>query len=108
LLAKITILPLFLLFFSPVVLGQTNMTKTTFQDPHTGITLQYPSDWKVTDKEYTDAIFGDMDGMDSGLNQDPKLVEPIVLLLPESLDGSSFLILSELLPFPPPLKNIQN
>ena len=38
--------------------------------------------------------------MDNGLNQDPKLVEPIVLLLPESLDGSSFLILSELLPFP--------
>ena len=88
------------LFFSPVVLGQTNVTKTTFQDPRTGITLQYPSDWKVTDKEYADAIFGDMDGMDNGLNQDPKLVEPIVLLLPESLDGSSFLILSELLPFP--------
>ena len=84
------------------------MTKTTFQDPHTGITLQYPSDWKVTDKEYTDAIYGDMDGMDNELNQDPKLVEPIVLLLPESLDGSSFLILSELLLSPAPLKNIQN
>ncbi len=43
--------------------------------------------------------------MDNGLNQDPKLVEPIVLLLPESLDASSFLILSELLLSPSPLKN---
>ena len=85
-------------------MGQTNVTKTTFQDPRTGITFQYPSDWKVTTKEYVDAILGDKDGMDNGLNQDPKLVEPIVLLLPESMDGSSFLILSELLPFPVPLE----
>jgi len=87
-----------------MVLGQTNVTKTTFQDPHTGITFQYPSDWKVTTKEYVDAILGDKDSMDTGLNQDPKLVDPIVLLLPESMDGSSFLILSELLPFPVPLE----
>ena len=85
-------------------MGQTNVTKTTFQDPHTGITFHYPSDWKVTTKEYVDAILGDKDDIDSGLNQDPKLVEPIVLLLPESLDGSSFLILSELLPFPVPIE----
>jgi hypothetical protein len=31
-------------------------------------------------------------------------VKPIVLLLPESMDGSSFLILSELLPFSMPLE----
>ena len=85
-------------------MGQTNVTKTTFQDPRTGITFQYPSDWKVTNKEYVDAMLGDSGGMDNGLNQDPKLVEPIVLLLPESLDGSSFLILSELLPFPVPIE----
>ena len=106
---KFVILPLFLflvsfLFIFPVVLGQTNVTKTTFQDPRTGITFQYPSDWKVANKEYVDAMLGDSGGMDNGLNQDPKLVEPIVLLLPESLDGSSFLILSELLPFPVPIE----
>ena len=106
---KFVILPLFLflvsfLFIFPVVLGQTNVTKTTFQDPRTGITFQYPSDWKVVNKEYVDAMLGDSGGMDNGLNQDPKLVEPIVLLLPESLDGSSFLILSELLPFPVPIE----
>ncbi|MBA2268567.1 MAG: hypothetical protein H0W19_09560 [Nitrosopumilus sp.] len=106
---KIVTIPIFLflisfLFAFPMVLGQTNVTKTTFQDPHTGITFQYPSDWKVTTKEYVDAILGDKDSMDTGLNQDPKLVEPIVLLLPESMDGSSFLILSELLPFPVPLE----
>ena len=84
------------------------MTKTTFQDPSTGITFQYPSDWKVANKEYANAMLGNGGGMDNGLNQDPKLVEPIVLLLPESLDGSSFLILSELLLSPAPLKNIQN
>ena len=85
-------------------MAQTNVTKTTFQDPRTGITFHYPSDWKVTTKEYVDAILGDKDDMDSGLNQDPNLVEPMVLLLPESLDGSSFLILSELLPFPVPIE----
>ena len=95
-----------LLFFSffPVVLGQTNVTKTTFQDSRTGITFQYPSDWKVTNKEYIDAMLGERDGVDNGLNQDPNLVEPVVLLLPESLDGSSFLILSELLPFHMPIE----
>ena len=108
-LKKIVTIPLFLflisfLFVFPIVLGQSNVTKTTFQDPHSGITFQYPSDWKVTTKEYVDAILGDKDDMDAGLNQDPKLVEPIVLLLPESMDGSSFLILSELLPFPVPLE----
>ena len=70
------------------------MTKTAFQVPRTRITFQYPSDWKVTNKEYVDAMLGDGDGMDNGLNQDLKLVDPIVLLLPESLDGSSFLVLS--------------
>ena len=61
---KFVILPLFLflvsfLFIFPVVLGQTNVTKTTFQDPRTGITFQYPSDWKVANKEYVDAMLRD-------------------------------------------------
>jgi hypothetical protein len=108
-LQKIFIIPLFLLIISflfafPIALGQTNVTKTTFQDPHTGITFQYPADWKVTTKEYTDAILGDKDITDTGLYQDSNLVKPIVLLLPESMDGSSFLILSELLPFPVPIE----
>ena len=69
---KIVIIPLFLFFISflfiiPVVSGQTNVTKTTFQDPHTGITFHYPSDWKVTTKEYVDAILGDKNDIDSGL-----------------------------------------
>ena len=106
---KIVIIPLFLLLISflfafSIALGQTNVTKTTFQDPHTGITFQYPADWKVTTKEYTSAILGEKDITDSGLYQDSNLVKPIVLLLPESMDGSSFLILSELLPFPVPLE----
>lgn len=85
-------------------MGQTNATKTTFQDPHTGITFQYPADWKVTTKEYTNAMLGDKDITDTGLYQDSNLVKPVVLLLPESMGGSSFLILSELLPFHVPLE----
>jgi hypothetical protein len=109
LLRKIITIPLFLLLISflfafPMALGQTNVTKTTFQDPHTGITFQYPPDWKVTTKEYTNAMLGDKDITATGLYQDSNLVKPIVLLLPESMDGSSFLILSELLPFPVPLE----
>lgn len=93
-----------LLFVFPVVLGQTHVTKTTFQDPRSGITFHYTTDWKVTTKEYIDAILGDKDDIDSGLYQDPRPVGPLVLLLPESLDGSSFLITSELLPFPVPIE----
>jgi hypothetical protein len=109
LLKKIVTMPLLLLLISflfafPIALGQTNVTKTTFQDPHTGITFQYPANWKVTTNEYTNAILGDKDIADTGLYQDSNLVKPIVLLLPESMDGSSFLILSELLPFPVPLE----
>lgn len=108
-LIKVVTISLFLLLISflfafPIALGQTNVTKTTFQDPHTGITFQYPADWKVTTKEYTNAMLGENDITDTGLYQDSNLVRPIVLLLPESLDGSSFLILSELLPFPVPLE----
>ena len=108
-LKKIVTIPLFLLLISflfafPIALGQTNVTKTTFQDPHTGITFQYPADWKVTTKEYTNAMLGDKDITDTVLYQDSNLVKPVVLLLPESMDGSSFLILSELLPFPVPLE----
>ena len=108
-LKKIVTIPLFLLIISflvafPVALGQTNVTKTTFQDPYTGITFQYPADWKVTTKEYTNAMLGDKDIPSTGLYEDSNLIKPIVLLLPESMDGSSFLILSELLPFPVPLE----
>jgi hypothetical protein len=109
LLKKIITIPLFSLLISflfafPMALGQTNVTKTTFQDPHTGITFQYPPDWKVTTKEYTNAMLEDKDITATGLNEDSNLIKPIVLLLPESMDGSSFLILSELLPFPVPLE----
>ena len=108
-LKKIITIPLFSLLISflfafPMALGQTNVTKTTFQDPHTGITFQYPPDWKVTTKEYTNAMLEDKDITATGLNEDSNLIKPIVLLLPESMDGSSFLILSELLPFPVPLE----
>jgi hypothetical protein len=48
-----------LLFIFPVVLGKINVTKTTFQDPRTGIPFHYPTDWKVTTKEYVNAILGD-------------------------------------------------
>src|SRR6476646_10629975 len=30
----------------------------TFKDSDTGISLQYPSDWHITSKEYNDYLFG--------------------------------------------------
>lgn len=83
-----------LFYFSDHSAGaQTNSTLETFSDPETGISFQYPSDWNVVSKEYVDTIFGASD-LPVGT------VKPIVALLPESMNGDSFSILAETLPFP--------
>ncbi len=78
----------------------TSVTTTTktFEDPKTGISFQYPSNWHIASKEYVNSIYGSL----SGLFSPGALarVTPIVMLLPESLNGASFVVLSELLPFP--------
>jgi hypothetical protein len=79
--------------------AQTNDTINTFKDPKTGITLQYPSNWQVASKEYTNSIYGNSEDM-ADTSQSSGTTSPIVMLVPESLSGSSFAILSEILPFP--------
>jgi hypothetical protein len=93
-----------LLFIFPIVLGQSNVTKTIFKTRRKGITFHYPSDWKATTIEYVDTILGDKDDIDSRLHQDPKLIGPLFLSHSESMDGSSFLISAKLLPFPVPIE----
>ncbi len=75
-----------------------NTTTKTFEDPKTGISFQYPSNWHIASKEYVNAIYGSLTGSfsPSALAR----ITPIVMLLPESLNGASFVVLSELLPFP--------
>lgn len=73
--------------------AQTNNVTNTFEDPKTGITFQYPPNWQVASKDYTNSLFGTSD--------DPfGAVKPIVALLPDSFNGASFAILTEILPFP--------
>ncbi len=76
----------------------TTTTTKTFEDPKTGISFQYPSNWHIASKEYVNSIYGGLSGSfsPSALAR----VTPIVMLLPESLNGASFVVLSELLPFP--------
>jgi hypothetical protein len=79
--------------------GQTNSTLNTFKDSKTGITVQYPSNWHVASKEYTNSYYGNSEDM-VDTSQSTGVSSPIVMLVPESLSGSSFTILSEILPFP--------
>lgn len=88
--------------------AQTNSTVTTYKDPTTGISLQYPSDWHVASKEYVDSIFGGS-GSNSANSLSDKITsninKPNVMLVPESLSGSSLFVLSEVLPFQTSLEN---
>ena len=88
----------------------------TFSDPTSGISLKYPSDWSVASKDYTNAFFGNPNAANPSSSSEngattttttttnslPSLstTTPIVLLLPQSLDGANLVILSELLPIP--------
>lgn len=57
----------------------------TFTDQKTGISFQYPLDWQIASDEYTQLMLGDSSGA--------------IVLLPQSLDGSSLMIIEEVLPF---------
>ena len=88
------------------VAAQKSITSITFNDPKTGISFQYPSDWHTASQEYLNMMFGDDLGTDSNSSdiQDKESnVNPIVMILPESLSGSAFFILSEILPFNLPI-----
>lgn len=88
------------------VAAQTNSTWATFNDSETGISFQYPSDWHTASQEYLNMMFRSDSGTDSNSSsiQDMESnVNPIAMILPESLSGSAFFILSELLPFNLPI-----
>jgi hypothetical protein len=74
-----------------VAQNETGSTTNTFNDPKIGITFQYPSDWQIASSEYNEQIFSsDEVGKDVSA----------VTLIHTSLDGGSFVILPEVLPFP--------
>ena len=88
------------------VAAQKSITSITFNDPKTGISFQYPSDWHTASQEYLNMMFGDdleADSNSSGIQDKESNVDPIVMILPESLSGSAFFILSEILPFNLPI-----
>ncbi len=88
----------------------------TFSDPNSGISLKYPSDWSVASKDYTNAFFGTPNAVNPSSSSSENgaanttttpnslpsfsTTTPIVLLLPQTLDGANLVILSELLPIP--------
>jgi hypothetical protein len=80
--------------------AQTNNTSNTFVDSNTGISFQYPSGWHVASKEYTNAIFGNSNTSSQSNHTLNKADKPVALVLPKSHSGASFMILSEILPFP--------
>lgn len=97
-------------------LAQSVSSKNAFSDPNTGISLSYPSDWNIASQQYTNTLFGQSEPANSFSNnssgtagssvlQSPPspTSKPIALILPQSLDGSSVVVLSEVLPFPMPI-----
>ncbi len=81
----------------------------TFSDPTSGISLKYPLDWTVASKDFTNAFFGksgaanpssENGAPDNSPSPSLSTTAPIVMLLPQSLDGANIVILSEILPFP--------
>ncbi len=64
----------------------TNESKT-FRDSKTKVSFQYPSDWEIASDEYLNSIY----------EEDSE--RPVVLIFPKSLDGTSFSILYQELPF---------
>lgn len=78
--------PLFAQDSEQVSTMATNETKT-FKDSKTKVSFQYPSDWEVASDEYLNSIY----------EEDSE--KPVVLILPKSLDGSSFSIQYQELPF---------
>ena len=93
----------------PNALAQTNGTVNTFVDPKSGIFFHYPSDWRVASQEYTKSLLGNTVTIKSLSNKISSIDTPVVILFPESLNGASFNIISEVLPFPTTLdKYVEN
>ncbi len=77
----------------------------TFSDPASGISFNYPSDWTIASKDYTNSFFGNPADNTASTTTTPTSTlspstKPIALVLPQSLDGTNLIILSEVLPFP--------
>jgi hypothetical protein len=79
-----------------VAQNETNTLTNNFVDPKTGIALQYQLDWRIASQEFTDQMFS----ADSPNDESVDTTSPILTLFHESLDGGSFVLLSEILPFP--------
>ena len=69
--------------------------------------LLIPRDWHIASEEYTNMLFGPSDTTNSLSTDSPyssypsyDTTKPIVVVLPESLDGASLILLAEVLPFP--------
>src|ERR1043165_6374141 len=81
------------------VIAQTNGDANTFSDPESGISLQYPADWRIPSEEYVNDMLSSFSTDAQSGTTMPGTVKPIVVILPESLSGSMFGIFSETLPF---------
>jgi hypothetical protein len=85
----------------PNIIAQTNDTSNTFVDPKSGISFHYPSDWHIASQKYTRLLFENTAIINSlSGNNSSDAISPVVIVLPESLNGASFVILTEALPFP--------
>ena len=89
------------------VLAQSNSTENTFVDSETGFSFKYPYDWHLTSDKYLNTLFGTTSDSSNNLgnnNEAGTNVRPIAMVIPESVSGSAFFILSELLPFDLPIE----
>ena len=85
----------------PSVIAQANNTSNIFTDSKSGVSFHYPSDWRIASKEYTNKLYGNPVNSNASINNiHISTITPIAIALPSSLNGASFIVLSETLPFP--------
>ena len=89
----------------PSVMAQANNTSNVFTDSKSGVSFHYPSDWRIASKDYTNIIYGNLGNTNASNSSRINISTPIVIALPSSLNGASFGILTQILPFSVSMNN---
>src|SRR6185437_1064662 len=79
------------------ILAKSSNATNGFTDMNLGLCFQYPSDSQLAPKQIYKQIINESETINQ-VHLNPTA--SIALVFPKSLDGSSFIILSESLPFP--------
>ena len=103
--AVIVLATVFLCNMISIGTAKINHINNTFVDSKRGISFHIPDDWhiasKKTSQEYNNLLFGNTASLNSlSNNASSGALKPLAIVLPKSMNGASFVVFSETLPFP--------